>query len=128
MNQSPSHASSRDLIDGPPAGASQAMNSSWTMRVPTYSSSGAHRSASAGRVRAGVSVTASATTRGMVPPRSARSRQVRQLAPGRLGGALLGLLLTAALRAAVPDAGHHRPRGEHLGVVGSGLLDLVLRY
>src|SRR3954465_13716864 len=125
MNQSPSHASSRSLIDGPPPGASHATNSSWTVRVPAKSSSGADRSTSFGRPLSGDGVStsgSSAVTAFTAGPRAGARppRRVRELAPARLGGPLLGLLLAAALRAAVPLTRHHGPRGEHLRVVRAG--------
>src|SRR4051794_24877888 len=52
----------------------------------------------------------------------------RQFAPGGLGRALLGLLLAAALLAAVALPGDDHPGGEPLGVVGALLVDAVLGH
>src|SRR5215475_4073251 len=46
----------------------------------------------------------------------------------RLGRALLRLLLRPALHTAMADTADHRPGGERLGVVRTGLLDLIVRH
>src|SRR5215472_10704839 len=47
---------------------------------------------------------------------------------GGLGGPLLSLFLGLAGHPAVALAGHDRPGGERLGVVGPGLVDVVVGY
>src|SRR5215468_8140571 len=56
-----------------------------------------------------------------------RRRRLVELLPGRLGRALLGLLLAAPFDAAEGATGHDRPRGERLGVIRPGILDAILR-